>query len=117
MQQRLRDARDNREDGFTLIELLIVIVVLGILATIVVFGVAQFRDDADTAACESNLKTVQVAADAYLAQRGTFPGDIEDLVTGGYLKTYPDGTTANSNGTYTINGANDDPPNTITSNC
>jgi prepilin-type N-terminal cleavage/methylation domain-containing protein len=36
-------AARNDEQGFTLIELLIVIVVLGVLASIVVFGVATFR--------------------------------------------------------------------------
>jgi prepilin-type N-terminal cleavage/methylation domain-containing protein len=42
LKQRLREAR-IADKGFTLIELLIVIVVLGILAGIVVFGVATFR--------------------------------------------------------------------------
>ena len=85
MQQRLREAREN-EDGFTLIELLIVIVVLGILATIVVFGVAQFRDDANTAACEADLKTIELAADAYNAKVGSYPTSIDQVLDQGYLK-------------------------------
>ena len=44
MLQRIKQARET-ESGFTLIELLIVIVVLGILAGIVVFGVGTFRAD------------------------------------------------------------------------
>ena len=47
--QALREARKNGESGFTLIELLIVIIVLGILAGIVVFGVGTFRADATRA--------------------------------------------------------------------
>lgn len=90
MQQRLRETRDNRDAGFTLIELLIVIVVLGILATIVVFGVATFRTDANTAACKANLKTIEVAADAYEAKNnGTRPANTAALVSGGYLKAEP----------------------------
>ncbi len=44
----------NEDDGFTLIELLIVIVILGILSGIAIFGVTQFRDDATTACTKAN---------------------------------------------------------------
>ena len=104
MQQRLREARQNRDGGFTLIELLIVIVVLGILATIVVFGVAQFQDDAEEAACTADLKTVQVAADAALAQAGNYPAGMAALVSSGYLKTAPAGVPVNAQGVPTSNG-------------
>src|SRR3954471_13957297 len=67
MYNRLLAARDARrnEAGFTLIELLIVIVVLGILAGIVVFGVGTFRQDATTAAHNADCKTVSVASEAF----------------------------------------------------
>lgn len=93
LQQRIsqiRNSRDARNDeGFTLIELLIVIVVLGILAGIVVFGVATFRSDSQLAACKADLKTAQVASDAYYASKGTYAADIPALVTANYLKTAP----------------------------
>jgi prepilin-type N-terminal cleavage/methylation domain-containing protein len=54
--QRLR-----REDGFTLIELLIVIVVLGILASIVLFAIGSTKDDATTAKNTSNAKICATA--------------------------------------------------------
>ena len=103
MQKRLREARENRDAGFTLIELLIVIVVLGILATIVVFGVATFRTDATTAACKANLKTIEVAADAYEAKNGSRPANVTALVPA-YLKTEPTPAPSNlsfANGTVT----------------
>ena len=95
--------RDAREEGFTLIELLIVIVVLGILAGIVVFGVSTFRADAQLAACKADLKTVSVAEDAHNAKWGFaasgvgLAGDTTatvgttagTLVGNGYLKTPP----------------------------
>ena len=93
-------AARNDEQGFTLIELLIVIVVLGVLASIVVFGVATFRQDAATAACKADLKTVSVAADAYNAKTGAYPAGADDaarigvLTTGGYLKSAPATTSA-----------------------
>ena len=71
MVQRIRKVQNERhEDGFTLIELLIVIVVLGILAGIVVLGLGTFREDANTAACKADLKQVQIASDAFIAQPG-----------------------------------------------
>jgi prepilin-type N-terminal cleavage/methylation domain-containing protein len=99
--KQLREARERRDEGFTLIELLIVIVVLGILAGIVVFGVSTFRADANTSACAATLKTVSVAADSFDAKTGKYPTAIADLLAGGgnlgYLKDTPVGT-------YTFNG-------------
>ncbi len=96
MYQRLLSAREARrsEDGFTLIELLIVIVVLGILAGIVVFGVGTFRDDAEVAAEAADCKTVSVAAEAFNAQTGAYPGDVGDLEAANYIKTLPASMTA-----------------------
>ena len=83
----LQNARRLRKDeGFTLIELLIVITVLGILAGIVVFGVATFRNDANTAANNASCKTVTTAAEAYNARNGNYPATVALLVSGGYLK-------------------------------
>jgi general secretion pathway protein G len=82
----------RNDEGFTLIELLIVIVVLGILASIVVFGVSTFRSDAQTAACRADLKTVSVAADAFNAKNGAYPAtadNLQKLVDDGYLKAKP----------------------------
>ena len=80
------------QHGFTLVELLIVIVVLGILSGIAVFGVARFRQDATTSACGAELTTVQRAATAYDASTGNWPADIDALVTGKYLKSAPTAT-------------------------
>jgi prepilin-type N-terminal cleavage/methylation domain-containing protein len=85
LRQRIQPIRAN-DNGFTLIELLIVIVVLGILAGIVVFGVATFRADAQAAACDASAKTVSVAADAYNAKNGAAPASVQVLIDGGYLK-------------------------------
>ena len=88
MYQRLLTAREARrnEDGFTLIELLIVIVILGILAGIVVFGVGTFRQDATASAKTADCKTVSVAAEAYNAKTGGYPADVDALIAAKYLK-------------------------------
>ena len=87
MRDRIREAR-SAESGFTLIELLIVIVVLGILAGIVVFGVGTFRHDSQQAACQADVKTVSVASDAWNAKFDAFP-TLQNLVDNGYLKAAP----------------------------
>jgi len=85
MQQRIRAARQE-ESGFTLIELLIVIVILGILAGIVVFGVGTFRQDATASAKAADCKTVSVAAEAYNTKTGGYPADVDALIAAKYLK-------------------------------
>ena len=90
MSQRIHDLRNRPADeGFTLVELLIVIVVLGVLAGIVVFGVGTFRDQAKASVCKADVKTVQVALDAYNAANNTFNVTVDGLVTAKYLKTAP----------------------------
>jgi prepilin-type N-terminal cleavage/methylation domain-containing protein len=81
--------RDAREEGFTLIELLVVIIVLGILAGIVVFGVSTFKNDANVAACKADVKQVNTASDAYYAKNNAFAASIAALATAGYLKAAP----------------------------
>jgi general secretion pathway protein G len=98
-------AKKNNDEGFTLVEMLIVIVVLGILAGITVFGVSTFRADATTSACNASLKTVQVAADAFNAKTGAYPTAITDLTGGAnpYVKSVPAGSTYTfSGGTVTV---------------
>ena len=64
----------KNDEGFTLIELLIVIVILGILATVVVFAVGGITDRGQESACDADAKTLEVAVEAYYAQYGTATG-------------------------------------------
>ncbi len=60
----------DRPDGFTLVELLIVIVVLGVLATVVIASVSGIVDRGEEATCEGDLRTLSTAAESYFAQVG-----------------------------------------------
>ena len=104
MIQRLQVKRN--EDGFTLIELLIVIVVLGILAAIVVFAVGSTRKDSVQASCKTNVKAVELSAEAVNTNVGTYPigasvatqaqavsAGILSPAAGALLKTWPLGGT------------------------
>jgi prepilin-type N-terminal cleavage/methylation domain-containing protein len=98
MLQGIRAARKN-ESGFTLIELLIVIVILGVLAGIVVFAVSGITDRGKTSACAAEVKTVQVAGEAYYAKNGSYAVSPSALVTAGFLQ----GPVADTDVTYTVN--------------
>jgi general secretion pathway protein G len=80
---RLRGQRED--EGFTLIELLIVIVILGILAAIVVFSVSGVQNNSKTSACQTNVKTVDTALEAYYAQNSSAASNFNQLVSGGFL--------------------------------
>ena len=99
MQER-KKAGESSESGFTLIELLIVIVVLGILAAIVIFSLTGVTGQSQSAACNSDAKTVDTAVSAYEAENPSIVPTMADLTaTGGhgpYLKAAPTATLATS---------------------
>ena len=97
MYNRLLAARESRksESGFTLIELLIVIVILGVLAGIVVFSIRGITDRGDKSACQANLKTAEVAVEAYYAKNGSNPGSLGALVPD-FLKSDPSAGTVDA---------------------
>ncbi|MCB0420777.1 MAG: type II secretion system protein [Bdellovibrionales bacterium] len=72
---------NNREKGFTLIEILMVLVLVGILAAVAINSFINFRDEARTAALQSNLAAVRAGIAAQYSQMqlrcnaatGTFP--------------------------------------------
>jgi general secretion pathway protein G len=82
---RIDNDNDNDEQGFTLIELLIVIVVLGILAAVTVFGLSGTASQSAQAACKSDARTVEVAVDAFHANDnlGLWPAALTDLTAPG----------------------------------
>ncbi len=79
---------NNKQDkGFTLVELLIVIVILGILATVTVFAVRGITDQGEESACRADQKTLQVAIEAYIAQNGNTPAVTETALVPNYMAT------------------------------
>jgi general secretion pathway protein G len=104
------------EGGFTLIELLIVIVILGILAAIVVFAVGGITDKGHQSACKSDLKTVEVAQEAYYAGKpplgdGTYAANVGALVTAKLLREAPNSSK------YTISTDTSGAVNATPANC
>ena len=72
---------EKKDRGFTLVELLIVIVILGILATVTVFAVKGMTDKAKTNTCLADKKAMEVAVEAYYAaENGAWPANSAALV-------------------------------------
>jgi type II secretion system protein G len=61
------------ERGFTLIELMIVVAIIAILAGILIPNFVNARSQAQTAACESNLRAIATALELYYADNQIYP--------------------------------------------
>ncbi len=80
---------DNKQDkGFTLVELLIVIVILGILATVTVFAVRGITQNAQDNSCEVEGRTIATAIEAFYADTNAAPND-SDAATSGWTQLVP----------------------------
>ena len=65
----------NNQSGFTLIEILIVVILLGILATIIIPQVSVSTDDAKLNALTTNLTQMRNSIEVYYYQHGNaYPG-------------------------------------------
>src|SRR3954467_10805380 len=103
MLKQLHEKRRSDEGGFPLIELLIVIIILGILAAIVVFAVGNTRKDSVANSCKTDVKSVELSAEAVNTKTGVYPVTTDATTAdganplvaftgstnGALLKTYP----------------------------
>src|SRR5271165_3139174 len=97
--QRTR-ARRSAEDGFTLIELMIVIVVIGVLATIAIPNYIRSLQASKEAVLKEDLHVLRQQIDAYTNDKEKAPQSLEDLVSAGYMKTIPEDPMTHSNTTW-----------------
>lgn len=94
------DHEHTSDDGFSLVEIIVVIVILGILAAVAVLGVSGVTHDGNKAACVTDVRTIQTAADAYFARNAQGAANLQVLLTAGLLQG-PDPKIGTSNFTRT----------------
>ncbi|MFQ5678152.1 MAG: prepilin-type N-terminal cleavage/methylation domain-containing protein [Gemmatimonadota bacterium] len=71
----------RRTEAFTLIELLIVIIIIGLLASIVIPRFFSTKERAFVAAMRSDLRNLTMAQDAYFSETQTYTSNLS-LLTG-----------------------------------
>src|SRR5271167_1142287 len=97
----LRSAnRQSGEDGFTLIELMIVIVVIGVLATIAIPNYISALKSSKEAVLKEDLHVLRQQIDAYTNDKEKAPQSLDDLVSAGYMKSLPEDPMTHSNTTW-----------------
>jgi general secretion pathway protein G len=93
LDSRLHGNDKKGEEGFTLVELMVVIVIIGLLATVVVINVMPAQDTARMRKAEADIATLEQGVEMYRLNRMNYPsgGDgLQSLVTEGFIKRLPD---------------------------
>ena len=91
----MKKARRNRregEEGFTLVELMVVIVIIGLLATVVVINVMPATDQAAVTKARADISTLEQGVEMYRLNKLSYPaGDagLQAVVSEGYVKRLP----------------------------
>ena len=84
-------ARRSAEHGFTLVELMVVIVIIGLLATIVAINVLPSGDKARVVRAKADISTIEGGLDMYKLQNGAYPTTAQGIAA---LVRAPAGATA-----------------------
>ena len=80
--------KDRGERGFTLIEMMIVVAIIAILVSILVPNFIRARAQAQTAACEANIKEIATALELYQTDNLKYPASGEATSSNTDLKPY-----------------------------
>lgn len=86
----------KRRNGFTLVELMVVIVIIGLLATVVMINVMPSQDRAMATKARADIATLGQAMEMYRLEGMRYPPTLQALAQarpgggGGYVRSLPD---------------------------
>jgi general secretion pathway protein G len=82
----------RQENGFTLVELMVVIVIIGLLATIVIINVLPATDKAAVTKAKADVATLEQGVEMFRLNKLRYPSGTEGLQSlsaEGYVKRLP----------------------------
>ncbi len=92
----------SSEQGFTLIEIMVVLVIIGVIATLVVPNILSRPDDARVTVAKADMQSIGNALELYKLDNYTYPttqqglealvkppAEVKNWKAGGYLKNTP----------------------------
>lgn len=97
-----------RARGFTLMELLLVMLLLGLLASLAAPVVTGGIQRARESTLKEDLYTLRRAIDDYYADTGAYPAELEELVKKRYLRRIPPDPLTEKRDTWVLVRSEDD---------
>ncbi len=91
MDRQQEQTRRTRNGGFTLIEILLVVVIIGMLASIAAINIPKFLGQGREGKAKADISSISTALHAYNMVEGKYPSSLNALMEGNdpYMESIP----------------------------